>query len=80
MTISSRQIFKAISHYQQNNGVKASQEHLLTEKLIEAMRTGESNDYVVIEEISGLGTGFFVKGHGSYFPNDFGSVTFVQSV
>ena len=80
MTITSRQIFKAISHYQKNNGVKESQEHLLTEKLIEAMRTGESNDFVVIEEISGLGTGFFVKGHGSYFPNDFGSVTFVQSV
>ena len=80
MTITSRQIFKAISHYQKNNGVKESQEHLLTEKLIEAMRTGESNDFVVIEEISGLCTGFFVKGHGSYFPNDFGSVTFVQSV
>lgn len=80
MTISSKQIFKTISHYQKNNGVKESQEHLLTEKLIEAMRTGESNDYVVIEEITGLGTGFFVKGHGSYFPNNFGSVTFVQDV
>ena len=80
MTITSRQIFKAISHYQKNNGVTCTQEEGNTEALIEAMRTGESNDYVVIEEISGLGTGFFVKGHGSYFPNDFGSVTFVQSV
>lgn len=80
MTISSKQIFKAISHYQKNNGASCTQEEANTEKLIEAMRTGESNDFVVIEEISGLGTGFFVKGHGSYFPNDFGSVTFVQSV
>ena len=80
MTITSRQIFKAISHYQKNNGVTCTQEEANTEALIEAMHTGESNDYVVIEEISGLGTGFFVKGHGSYFPNDFGSVTFVQSV
>ena len=80
MTISSKQIFKAISHYQKTNGVTCTQEEANTEKLIDAMRTGESNDYVVIEEISGLGTGFFVKGHGSYFPNDLGSVTFVQSV
>tara|TARA_B100001093_G_scaffold429390_1_gene424608 strand:+ start:416 stop:658 length:243 start_codon:yes stop_codon:yes gene_type:complete len=80
MTISSRQIFKAITHYQKNNGVKETQEHMLTERLIEAMRTGESNDYVVVDEISGLGKGFFVKGHGTYFPNDMGSVTFVQSV
>ena len=80
MTITSKQIFKAISHYQKNNGVTCTQEEANTEALIEAMHTGESNDYVVIEEISGLGTGFFVKGHGSYFPNDFGSVTFVQSV
>ena len=80
MNITSRQIFKAISHYQKTNGVNAQQESLLTESLIEAMRTGEGNDYVVIEEISGLGTGYFIKGHGSYFPNDFGSVTFVQSV
>ena len=80
MTITSKQIFKAISHYQKNNGVKESQEHMLTERLIEAMRTGESNDYVVVDEISGLGKGFFVKGHGTYFPNDMGSVTFVQSV
>ena len=80
MTITSKQIFKAVTHYQKNNGVQESQEHLLTEKLIDAMVRGEDNDYVVIEEISGLGKGFFVKGHGSYFPNDMGSVTFVQSV
>jgi hypothetical protein len=80
MTITSKQIFKAISHYQKTNRVKESQEHLLTEKLIDAMRTGESNDYVVIDEISGLGKGYFVKGHGSYFPNNIGSVTFVQDV
>ncbi len=80
MTITSRQIFKAISHYQKNNGVKESQEHMLTERLIEAMRTGESNDYVVVDEIKGLGIGYYVKGHGSYFPNETGSVTFVQGV
>ena len=80
MNITSRQIFKAISHYQKTNGVSDQQEFLLTESLIESMRTGESNDYVVIEEINGLGIGFFVKGHGSYFPNDLGSVTFVQGV
>ena len=80
MNITSKQIFKAVTHYQKTNGVGVSQEHMLTERLIEAMRTGESNDYVVIEEIKGLGIGYFVKGHGSYFPNDFGSVTFVQGV
>ena len=80
MNISSRQIFKAITHYQKTNGVNQNQENTLTESLIEAMRTGESNDWVVIDEIKGLGKGFFVKGHGSYFPNDFGSIAFVQSV
>ena len=80
MNISSRQIFKAVTHYQNNNSVQPQQQNLLTESLIEAMRTGESNDYVVIDEIKGLGKGFYIKGHGSYFPNDIGSVTFVQGV
>ena len=80
MNITSRQIFKAISHYQQNSGLPDSLEENRTEALIDAMRTGESNDYVVIDEIKGLGKGFHIEGHGSYFPNDFGSVTFVQSV
>ena len=50
------------------------------QKQVEAMRTGEDNNYVLIEEISGLGKGFFINGHGSYFPNDLGSVTFVESL
>ena len=62
MNISSRQIFKAITHYQKTNefedidrypSIKQGvSEHI--ESLIDAMRTGESNDKVFIEEINGF--------------------------
>ena len=70
MTITSKQIFRAISHYQETNGVAKQIEERNVEFLIEAMRTGK-----------GLGKGFYVKGHGCYFPNnDSGSVTFVLNL
>ena len=81
MTITSKQIFRAISHYQETNGVANQIEERNVEFLIEAMRTGQDNNYVLIEEIKGLGKGFYVKGHGCYFPNnDSGSVTFVLNL
>ena len=81
MTVTSKQIFKAIQHYQETNHVQEQQANMLTERLIEAMRTGQGNDYVIIEEnIKGLGIGYFVKGHGSYYPNPLNSVTFVKGL
>lgn len=80
MTITSRQIFKTISHYQKTNGVTCTQEEANTEALIEAMHTGESNGYVLIDEVDGLGTGFHITGHGSYFPQDNDQVVFVTGV
>mgnify|MGYP003119207324 CR=1 FL=1 len=78
MTISSKQIFKAIRHYQEAKDFVAINLHI--ESLIEAMRTGESNDKVLIEEINGLGTGFYVTNHGTYFPTENDQVVFVTSV
>ena len=81
MAITSKQIFRAISHYQQTNGVAKKIEERNVEFLIEAMRTEQDNNYVFIEEIEGLGKGFYVKGHGCYFPNSStGSVTFVRNL
>ena len=81
MAITSKQIFMAISHYQKTNGVSEKIEQRNTESLIEAMRTGENNSEVLIEEIEGLGKGFYVKGHGSYYPNNIsGSVIFVRNL
>ena len=80
MTISSRQIFKTISHYQKTNGVNQNQEEVNTEAIIEAMVRGESNNYVAIEVCDGLGTGFHIIGHGSYFPKDNDLVVFVTGV
>ena len=76
MTISSKQIFKAIRHYQESYGDSS----LHIESLIEAMRTGESNDRVLIEEINGLGTGFYLTNHGTYFPTENDQVVFVTSL
>lgn len=81
MNISSRQMLKAITHYQNTNGVNARQEKTTMEDFIEAMRTGKDNASVILETIEGLGKGFHVKGHGSYFPStDSFHVIFVQSV
>ena len=82
MTITSAHIFSVISHYQKTNGETALMEEKNTEALIEAMMKMEGNDYVTIQEIDGLGTGFYIIGHGCYFPNDIatGAVTFVTSV
>ena len=81
MTITSKQIFRAISHYQETNGVAKQVEERTVEFLIEAMRTGKDNASVILETIEGLGNGFHVKGHGSYFPStDNFHVIFVQSV
>ena len=80
MNITSRQIYRAVTHYQKTNGVTCTQEEANTEALIEAMHTGESNDYVAIDEVDGLGTGFHIIGHGSYFPKYNDQVVFVTSV
>ena len=50
MTITSKQIFRAISHYQETNGVAKQIEERNVEFLIEAMRTGQDNNYVLIED------------------------------
>jgi cysteine synthase len=80
MNITSRQIYRAVTHYQKTNGVNQAQEETYTESLIEAMRTGEGNHYVTIDKVDGLGTGFHITGHGSYFPTKNEHVFFVTGV
>ena len=80
MTITSTQIYSAISHYQKTNGVTLSHETSNIEFIIEAMRTQSGNERVGIEEIEGLGDGVFVLGHGTYIPIDSNKVLFLQEV
>ena len=81
MNISSRQMLKAITHYQNSNNNTKLEKKTIMEDFIEAMRTGKDNASVIMETIEGLGNGFHVKGHGSYFPStDNFHVIFVQSV
>ena len=81
MNISSRQMLKAFTHYQNSNNNTKLEKKTIMEDFIEAMRTGKDNASVIMETIEGLGNGFHVKGHGSYFPStDNFHVIFVQSV